>query len=107
MNFIAVAGFALVCRLPVQDEAVGFDSSEVDMRVLGNLATQKTNKFVQGFVYNKIGAVCEPAEVSTCVGRMTMMKTRREGAKGHEDRAGADKGTRDLTRQERHPHTGC
>jgi hypothetical protein len=30
----------------VQDEAVGFDSSEVDMRVLGDLATQKADEFI-------------------------------------------------------------
>lgn len=46
LNFIAVLGFALVCRLPVQNKAIGFDTREVDMRVLGNLATEKADEFV-------------------------------------------------------------
>jgi hypothetical protein len=56
-----MVGFAVVCRLPVQDEAVGFDSSEVDMRVLGDLATEKADEFVKRLVDNEVGTVCEPA----------------------------------------------
>jgi hypothetical protein len=41
-----VHGFALVCRLPVQDKAIGLDTSEVDMRVLGNLTTEKADEFI-------------------------------------------------------------
>lgn len=39
LDFIAMHGFAFVGRLPVQDEAIGLDSSEVDMRILRDLAT--------------------------------------------------------------------
>lgn len=66
LNFIAVLGFALVCRFPVQNEAIGFNTSEVDMRVLGNLATEKADEFVKRLMNNKIGTVCEPVGVSTC-----------------------------------------
>ena len=56
---------------------------------------------------NEVGTVCEPALGQHVRGADNDDVDTREGAKGHAEREVAGKGTRGLTRQERHPHTGC